>query len=448
MKILQITAGAAGMYCGSCLRDNALAAELIRQGHEITLVPLYTPTLTDEPNVSQERVFFGGISVYLEQHSAIFRHTPWLIDKLWESKYALKAASKSNIPTSPKLLGEMTVSMLRGEDGHQRKELAKLIRWVREQPAPDVIVLPNSMLISLAGPLRRALNKPVCCTLQGEDLFLEGLQEPYRSTALELIRRNTQHVDLFLPTSLYYADFMSGYLDIPRDRLQTVPLGINLSGYEPAPRQDGDRPFTVGYFARIDPPKGLHVAAEAYREFRRLYQGRARFEAAGYLAPEHQPYLDGITRQMHDWNLGGEFTYRGTVDRDGKIAFLQQLDILSVPGDYADPKGIFALEAMACGVPFVQPDHGAFTEMEAATNAGILVPPGDTAALAAAYHRTATEPELLSRLRANALAGVHQKYSVQSMAAAAIEAYTRCLPPKTSPKPTTPREVPYQSSPA
>ena len=56
------------MYCGSCLRDNALATELLARGHDITLLPVYTPTKTDEPNVSEEKVFFGGISVYLEQY--------------------------------------------------------------------------------------------------------------------------------------------------------------------------------------------------------------------------------------------------------------------------------------------------------------------------------------------------------------------------------------------
>lgn len=67
MKLLSITAGAANMYCGSCLRDNALAAELIARGHDVMLVPLYTPTRTDEPNVSDRHVFFGGVSVYLQQ---------------------------------------------------------------------------------------------------------------------------------------------------------------------------------------------------------------------------------------------------------------------------------------------------------------------------------------------------------------------------------------------
>ena len=86
MRILSLTAGAASMYCGSCLRDNALAAELIRQGHDVTLLPFYTPTLTDEENVSrQEQVFFGGISVYLEQHLSLFRHAPRLLDRLLDA---------------------------------------------------------------------------------------------------------------------------------------------------------------------------------------------------------------------------------------------------------------------------------------------------------------------------------------------------------------------------
>ena len=63
MKILAFTAGAGPMYCGSCIRDNALAAEIKNQGHDLTLVPLYTPTLTDEPNVSEDKVFCGGVSV-------------------------------------------------------------------------------------------------------------------------------------------------------------------------------------------------------------------------------------------------------------------------------------------------------------------------------------------------------------------------------------------------
>ena len=143
MKLLFITAGAANMYCGSCLRDNALAAELMSQGHDVTLVPIYTPTLTDENNVSQHKVFFGGISVYLQQHMPVFRKTPWLLDRLWDSSFALKMASRRSIPVDPRMLGELTISMLKGEDGFQRKELMKLIHWLEGESAPDAVTLPN-----------------------------------------------------------------------------------------------------------------------------------------------------------------------------------------------------------------------------------------------------------------------------------------------------------------
>src|ERR1700704_5239636 len=146
MRILSITAGAAGMYCGSCWRDNALAAELIAQGHDVILLPLYTPTLTDEVNVSADRVFFGGISVYLQQKLPLFRKLPRFVDRLWDSVYALRAASKNSIATSPQWLGELTVSMLKGEDGNQKKEFGKLLDWLKDEAAPDVVSLPNSLL--------------------------------------------------------------------------------------------------------------------------------------------------------------------------------------------------------------------------------------------------------------------------------------------------------------
>ncbi|MFN9085375.1 MAG: glycosyltransferase family 1 protein, partial [Acidobacteriota bacterium] len=126
MKIVYITAGAANMYCGSCMRDNALAGALRAAGHDVVLTPVYTPTLTDEVNYSLNRVFFGGISVYLQQKSALFRHTPRFLDKLWDSEAALRMASQRSVGVDPRFLGEMTVSMLEGERGPIRKEFDKL----------------------------------------------------------------------------------------------------------------------------------------------------------------------------------------------------------------------------------------------------------------------------------------------------------------------------------
>jgi hypothetical protein len=123
VRILSFTGGAGQMYCGSCLRDNALASALIARGHDVVLTPVYTPTRTDERNVSQHHVFFGGISVFLEQYSALFRYTPRFLDRLWDSEWALRLATSKQISVDPKHLGELTVSMLRGEQGLQQKEI-------------------------------------------------------------------------------------------------------------------------------------------------------------------------------------------------------------------------------------------------------------------------------------------------------------------------------------
>ena len=424
MKIVAFTAGAGEMYCGSCLRDNTLAAEIKAQGHDIMLLPIYTPSRTDEPNVSYPKVFFGGINVWLEQHSAILRKTPWLLDRLWDLPWVLRLASRRSIAVNPQLLGELTVSMLRGEEGFQGKEIRKMASWLRSEPAPDIVTLPNSLLIGLARPVREAVGRPVCCTLQGEDLFLSQLHEPYRTRSLELIRSNIGHVDGFAAVSEFYAQFMGPYLGIPREKMHVVPLGVNLHGFSPDLRFRSNC-FTVGYFARIAPEKGLHLLAEAYVRLRRETEfSGATLEVAGYLAAEHREYLGAIKGKMKDAGMEQEFCYRGALDRLPKIDFLRNLDVLSVPCTYDEPKGLFLLEAMANGVPVVQPRRGAFPEILQKTGGGILVEPDDTASLAQGILSLWKDPKLVQELGHRGAQGVREHYSASRMAARALEVYS------------------------
>ena len=420
------------MYCGSCLRDNAMATELLARGHDVMLLPVYTPTFTDEPNVSNNHVVLGGISAYLEQYVPMFRKTPRWLDRIWDSKTVLSLASRRSISVDPQMLGEMTVSVLKGEDGFQRKEIDKLIEWLSAQDKPDVINLPYSLLLGMAEPLKRALDVPILCTLQGEDLFLDNLHEPYRNESLNLIRDHLPHVDLFLSVSQYYADFMPHYLGIPHEKIRVVPLGINPHGFElREPKRSG--PFTVGFFGRIAPEKGLHVLAEAYRLLRQSGDlPEARFEAAGYMPAEGKQYLEGIHKGLRDAGLDGEFHYRGVLDRAGKIAFLRQLDMMSVPATYDEPKGVSLLEAMACGVPVVQPRRGSFTEIVENTGGGLLVQPDDARRLADGILKIATNKELAEELSANGFRGVREQYTAANMADLVLEAYESVICPTPS----------------
>jgi glycosyltransferase involved in cell wall biosynthesis len=431
VRILSLTGGAGSMYCGSCLRDNALAAELLARRHDVVLTPVYTPTRTDERNVSHPHVFFGGISVFLEQHSAVFRHTPRFLDRLWDADWVIKMASKRQIKVDPKVLGELTVSMLKGEEGFQRKEITKLLDWLTTEPPFDVVNLPYTLLLGLADPLKRALKVAVCCTLQGEDLFLDGLGEPYKQQSMELIRSTARHVDAFLPVSRYYYDYMPGYLGIPREKMQIVPLGINLDGYTPR-NPERSETFTIGYLARVAPEKGLHVLAEAYRRLRtRPGVGKSRLTVAGYLAHEHQGYLDGIRNDIRTWGLEHEFEYLGEVDRAQKTAFLQGLDVLSVPAVYQEPKGIFLFEAMASGVPVVQPRRGAFPEIIESTGGGLIVEPDNPDALADGILEVWRDPGRAAALGRAGAEGVRRHYTVGRMAEAAEKVYEELVRGKT-----------------
>ena len=431
MKITYITAGAGGMYCGSCIRDNALAAALRGRGHDVTLLPLYTPTRTDEENVSQHRVFFGGISVYLEQYVSLFRKTPWLLDRLWESPWLVRAVSGRLVQTRPEQLGALTVSMLEGTHGHQRKELDKLVYWLRNQPRPDVLDISNSMLIAIAGPLKAALGCPIACTLQGENVFMEGLLEPYRSRAKELIRSHLSHVDAFVAVSDYYAGHMTRYLGIPGAKMRVVPLSVNVDRFTPVPAP-ASAPFTIGYFGRIIPEKGLHLLCDAYRDLRErgALEG-CRVEVAGYLGPEHAAYWQSIEREIKAWGLADEIRYRGELDLDHKVAFLQALDLYVVPAVYDDPKGIGLLEAMACGVPVVAPRRGTYTEMLERTGGGVLVEPENLAGLEQTLEQLAGDRARLAELGRRAAHGVREHYSTGEMTTRALDVYERLMQART-----------------
>ncbi len=414
MKILSLTAGAASMYCGSCLRDNSLAAELRRMGEDFTLVPVYTPTKTDEPSEStRSPILFGGISVYLQQSSALFRHTPRILDRIWDSRWALKAAAKRSISVNPTFLGEMTVAMLEGDHGPIAREFSKLEQWFSHEHRPDIVNLPNTLLIAMARAIRHVYTGPIVCTMQGEDLFLDHLHEPYRSQALALIRDQIHHVDAFVSISAEYAGVMADLLAIPRNKFHIVPVGVDPDHFTVAAPAG---PFRAGYLARIAPEKGLHLLCEAWRLFLPAYGQPAELHAAGYRAAEHEAYLGPLRGTPG-------FTYHGELDLPAKRSFLASLDAFCVPPVYDDPKGLYVLEALAAAVPVVAPARMAPREHIEACGGGILVKPDSAKAIAAALLTLARDRDAARNLGRQGRDGVTQHRSLRRMAERTLEVY-------------------------
>jgi glycosyltransferase involved in cell wall biosynthesis len=428
MRITYITAGAAGMYCGSCLHDNTLAAALIAQGHDALLVPTYTPIRTDEEDVSQRRVFFSGINVYLQQRFALFRHTPWLLDRLFAFPALLRWVSRFAMNIEAQKLGAMTVSMLKGEHGFQRKEVEKLVAWLAAEVRPEVINLTNVLISGMVREIKATLGVPVLGTLQGDDIFLESLPEPYRGQCLELIRAHCAEMDGFIATSVSYADFMAEYLGIPRGRIHVVHPGLNLAGHGGPRPARAVPPYHVGYFARICPEKGLHLLAEAFRILRQTPgTPPCRLLVSGWLGGSNRAYFRQVQEQVRQWGLAGDFEHVESPDHASKVRFLQGLDVLSVPTTYREPKGLYVLEALANSVPVVQPRHGSFPELVGATGGGLLVNPEDPEDLARGLRQLLEDPAHREELGRKGKEAVHRHFHAARMAYETVQVYGQYL---------------------
>lgn len=367
------------MFCGGCFRDNALVAALRKLGHATTMLPLYLPLTLDEENQSEGTpIFFSGVNVYLAQKSAWFRNAPRWLHNLLSAESLLKLAARQAGKTNPRDLGELTVSMLRGEEGNQARELEPLIQWLKENEKPEVISLSNALLIGLARQLKRELKVPIVCSLQGEDYFLDSLAEPHRAEAWKTLSQRVADVDLFIAPSNYFGEVMSKRLGIPSERIRVIYNGINLEGYDETRNPElGTRNFlTLGYFARMCSEKGLQLLVSAFiglkkrNEFKNL-----KLRIGGGCGPADEPFVEKMREQLRANDLLADVEFLPNLTRDQKIEFLKSLDVFCVPALYGEAFGLYVIEALAAGVPVVQPRHAAFPELIDATGGGLIAEP-------------------------------------------------------------------------
>ena len=424
VKIAYITAGAGGTICGNCLRDNTLARAFIELGHDVQLIPTYTPIRTDEQDVSGDRVFIGGLRIYLQQVLPWTRRLPRSIGALLDRPNLLRWISKFAVNTQPERLGALTVGILEGENGPFRSELQPLVSWL-QQWRPDVIHITNSMLSSLAPMFKQQVGAPVFCSLQGEDFFLSSLPSPYNDRAFALLPELARSVDVFISPSRDHAETMAPYLGLQPEQIPVVHPGIDLAGYEARHSRKPDE-FVIGYLARVAPEKGLKILVEAFKDLRARHREggpRIRLRVAGWLSAEHRPFLAEVEKQLRSAGIMEDYAYLGEIDHEQKIAFLRGLDVLSVPTSYRAPKGLYVLEALACGVPVVQPRIGVFPEWIDATGGGLLCEPNDPHDLANRLAQLMTHPAEADRMGAKGRQRVQTHFNSKRMAERTLAVY-------------------------
>jgi len=422
LNFIQITPGAGAMFCGGCFRDNALVAALRRAGHQTLMVPLYLPLTLDEPDESAGTpTFFGGISVYLDQKSALFRKAPQWLHSLLSSPALLQWASGRAAKTRAQDVGELMLSMLRGEEGNQARELQELVTWLKTQPTPDVLCLSNALLAGMARRLKQELDVPIFCLLGGEDTFLDALPAAARDAAWQILMARSADIDLFLPPSQYYADLMGKRLALRPGQMRVLANGINLAGYHPSVL-DADPPV-LGYFARMCRDKGLDTLVDAYVLLKaRPGAARLRLHVGGGCGPGDESFVEQQKRKLAEARVLEDAQFFPNVDHAGKLAFLKGLTIFSTPALYGEAFGLYVIEAMAAGVPVVQPRHAAFPELINATGGGLLAEPGDPKSLADVIEGLLLDPERARKLGFQGRESVLRQFSIEQMAVDMVKA--------------------------
>ncbi len=367
------------------------------------------------------------------------------------SRGLLKWAAGKTAKTRAEDLGDITLSMLRGEDGYQARELNELIAWFKSQSKPDVICLSNALLLGLAHRLKSELGAPIVCTLQGEDSFLDALPETHRARCWKTLAGHAADVDLFIAPSRYFGDLMRQRLGLPAAQVRVVYNGINLDGYSEVggrrseaggqrtspPTSDlrsptfGSAPV-LGYFARMCKEKGLDTLVDTYIELRRRDRVKSlKLRIGGSCGPADAALVDSMKARLNGAGVLTDVQFCPNLDRPGKLEFLRSLSIFSVPALYGEAFGLYLIEALAAGVPVVQPRSGAFPELIEATGGGVLCNPGDPQALADSIEELLLNPARARSLRDTGRSAVFERFSAAAMATETLrhlEGVTRQVP--------------------
>jgi glycosyltransferase involved in cell wall biosynthesis len=392
MKVILLTPGTGSYHCGVCMRDNALARELLTQGHDAMLLPMYLPlTLDEAPAQPETPVFFGGVNVFLQQKFAWFRSAPPWVDRVLNHPALLRWAGRRSGMTGGAEIGELTHSMLLGEEGHQNRELEKLVDWLLAQGRPDAVWLSTALLTGLARRIRQALGVPVLCSLQGEDSFLDGLDQPWRTRCWQTLAARSSDVARFIAPSAYYGQLMRERMGLSPEQVRVIPNGISVDGFEPRQREPADP--VIGYLARMVEGKGLGLLVDAFILLKK--RGRfpqARLRCAGAMTSGDAAYVARLRKKLAAARCGADVEFLPNVTREEKIAFLQGLTLFSVPATYSEAFGLYVLEAMAAGVPVSQPRASAFPEIVLAADCGVLHEPGDPESLADSWEMLLANP--------------------------------------------------------
>ena len=425
MRVVHIVPGSGGgFYCQNCVRDVGLVRALHAAGLDVLFMPMYLPFAEmADGRVPQTPVFYGAVNVYLEQKLPLYRRLPPSWRQCLDSPRILRWAASKAGTTQAAGLGDLTLSVLEGRDGRQRAELDQMLAWLKQQPRTDIVHLSNALLLGLAPALRAQLGARIVCTLQDEDTWLDALPSPWRERCWEQIRILAGSVDRFIPVSATYAASMQTRLAMPDSQSRVIAPGVDTAVFHPAVSPPPVP--TIGFLSELTADYGLDTLVEAFIILRRqpaLEQLRLR--VTGSRLELKNPFLARLMERLAAVDQGAAVDFTEDFRDDAhRCRFLQSLSVLSVPARRPEAFGLFLIEAMACGVPVVQPRIGGYPEVVGATGGGVIYDDASPQGLADALTPLLTDSAQAARYGQAGRDAVVARYSQAGTAAHIAEVY-------------------------
>ena len=424
---MHIIPGSGGsFYCGNCLRDSKYVEAMRDSDHQVVKLPMYLPLFADEHDLNREiPVFYGAISIYLKQLYPVFRRAPKWVDRMLNSKPMLKLASKFAGSTRAKGLEEMTVSMLLGEEGQQKEELERMVDWISENCEPDVIHLSNALLLGLAHRLHERMNVPVICSLQDEDVWVDVMSPSSREQVWKLMSGRSAHVSKFISVSEYYAGVMKEKMAIPESKITTVHIGVDPDDY--VFKSTKEKARNIGFVSRMCHENGLDILVDAFIDLKNKEGFEdVRLVLTGGSTGDDKSYLSGIRRKLKKHGLSEQVEWHHDFEGPGLLDFFEKVALISVPVRNGEAFGIYLLEAMAAGIPVVQPALGAFPEILNKAGGGSIYSPNSPEALSERLRKHLTNPDEMEMLSENGRKGVEAHFDISKHAEDMIHVYKDC----------------------
>ncbi len=426
MRIIHLVPGAGtSFYCQNCLRDMALVRAQRALGHDVVVVPMYLPLLSDHADTGADTgMYYGAVGLYLRDRFPLLGKAPAFIRKLLDSPRLLRWASERAGSTRSRDLIGMTLSMLRGEEGKQARELDRLAGWLSAEGRPDVVHLSNALLLGLARRIRDGTGASIVCTLQDEHQWVDAMGEEGAARVWKAMCDRAKDVDLFVSVSRYYADTVRDRLGLTDEKLRVVYMGIDLDGFEAGtPSFD---PPVIGYLSRICESLGAGVLADAFMKLDDDERhGGVRLRYAGGWTAGDMSFVGDLRRRFDAAGLVDRVDFVRGFGRADRIGFLRSVSVLSVPVPGGEALGMHLLEALASGVPIVQPDAGGFPELVEATGGGVVYAPNDADSLAKALGELLLDPERARGLGLRGSEAVRERFGVEKMAEEMVHLYLR-----------------------